>query len=214
MMDRTSETSVPRISDPGCAALSFPVVHDGSRWFELLFQSFIATGLATAAIATASIPSTAGIFLLLAVPFGGRALLWVWRRGAERLDLTDTDLIWQLGYARLRIPLGHINEVVPVTGIRLTTRVTPDLQIRTTTPVRWKAQKSSRWLWWLIWNSLPACPNGIHSGGPIQVFQISPQSPENLLEELRRRCPNLTQHYSAPSSKWPPESKTRKGGFG
>lgn len=179
-------------TNPETVSSTFPVVHDGSRWIELLFHSAIATGLAATAIVTASIPSFAIVFLILAIPFGGRTPLWIWRRSAERLELTSTDLNWHLGYAVLRLPLGEILEVIPVTGIRLTTRVTPDLQIVMYRDVRWRARRSRRWFWWLIWSCLPGSPTRNVAGGSMHVVQISPKSPENLLEELQSRCPHLT----------------------
>ncbi len=184
----------PAIGSPPCV---FPVVHDGSRWFEMLAHVGFAVFLLALAHLANGYWGISGAFLLIALYQAAKAACWVWRRSAERLEITSNEIVWHLGYARLRIPCDTIVDVTPVPGIRLTTRVTPDLLLRLSKTVHWEATPRDQWLWWLVWKTLPGSPDGAFVRGDMQVVQIAPESDRNFLDELHSRHPRLANSTTA-----------------
>ncbi|MCY2968704.1 MAG: hypothetical protein NT069_34615 [Planctomycetota bacterium] len=186
----------PAIGSPPCV---FPVVHDGSRWFEMLVHVGFAVFLLALAHLANGYWVISGALLLGALYQAGKAACWVWRRSAERLEITSNEIVWHLGYARLRIPCDAIVDVTPVPGIRLTTQVTPDLLLRLSKTVHWKATPNAGRLWWLVWRTLPGSPDGAFVWGDMLVVQIAPESDRNFLDELHSRYPHLANSMTAAS---------------
>jgi hypothetical protein len=193
-MNRSMSQSMP------FPTLSFPVRRD--RWdtvdFYLpLFIGIQAGGLVQIAIGIESFQRSPqwwwfgwfliawGLFDFVLGTFS--TVLRIWRRYAERYELTDSEFVLHCGYSRQRIPFREISGVHPIKICRTTSALKPAVRI--------KCRKQ------------PPAPESAHQGAvfeydvpgfrrriPIQQalsMDVSPVSLEAFLDELESRCPNL-----------------------
>ncbi|MFN0054589.1 MAG: PH domain-containing protein [Planctomycetales bacterium] len=159
---------------PGRAAVKFQLHRD--RWdtvdfYLVLWGAGLLGGLYYLGIGSAQLSrdlrSGWGWFFfvdgLVGFLFGlYHSVLHVWRRFAESYELTETELIIEYGYARLRIPLTAIRGVLPVKICRTTTALKPGLKLR-------YSESKTR----------------------LQTVDISPSHQDVFLDELVARCPTL-----------------------
>jgi hypothetical protein len=89
-------------------------------------------------------------------------VLLVWRHQAEAYELTDNELLVNLGFSKVRIPLVEIYGTNPCQILQLTFKPKPGVRVKYSNP-------HTRW-------------------GSIE---IAPANLEHFLEELSARCPHL-----------------------
>lgn len=119
------------------------------------------------------------------------SLMFAWRRYAERLVLTPSELQWELGYSTIRIPLIAIDRVHPMGIVRLSTTIKPGVRVWISQPPATDVNSRLSVLRWLSRFLTPRFIVATEYNSAQPYFDLSPRDLDRFFEELAVLCPHL-----------------------
>ncbi|MCY2968705.1 MAG: hypothetical protein NT069_34620 [Planctomycetota bacterium] len=127
------------------------------------------------------LPAGAGVLVLI------QYLFLLWRNFGERIEVSESEWVWNIGYARLRIPLEDI-----VRLDRFERDGVPQVRLQTRRVIAWEPHPLVRLFWY--WSGLfpgpsPASPETLRDDDWLRVIEFAPRNPELFFAQFFRIVP-------------------------
>jgi hypothetical protein len=110
-----------------------------------------------------------------------------WRRFAERFELTETELMWRLGFATIHFPLTRIDRLHPMGIVRVTTSVKRGIRVWFSECPTREIHCRNRVSKWIAEKLPPHLIRRTPMNNPQMYCDIAPRDIEGFLREVEAR---------------------------